>query len=126
MAFAVSASALATNSRNIFPLIQNVPGRELQNLDGIWKYILDLYELGYYNYRMNEDPTVGSEGSANRDLVEYNFIGSVALCAGDWNTQRSSCSISKAIYGIGVSECSRAGSGVSYISTQLTTNVRSI
>ncbi|MBR3286460.1 MAG: hypothetical protein IKI72_01380, partial [Bacteroidales bacterium] len=38
----------------ISPLIQNVPGRQTQSLDGHWKYILDVYELGYYNYRMAE------------------------------------------------------------------------
>lgn len=91
MAFAVSASALATNSRNIFPLIQNVPGRELQNLDGTWKYILDLYELGYYNYRMNEDPNGWFRDAKARnpeDLVEYNFDTAPSLYVpGDWNTQ---------------------------------------
>ena len=91
MILAVSVSVSASNSRNIYPLIQNVPGRELQSLDGTWKYILDLYELGFYNYRMDEDRNGWfKDAHANRpeDLVEYNFDTAPTLhVPGDWNTQ---------------------------------------
>ncbi|MBR6370171.1 MAG: beta-glucuronidase [Bacteroidaceae bacterium] len=84
--------ASASNSSNIYPLIQNVPGRELQSLDGTWKYILDLYELGFYNYRMDEDRNGWfRDAHANRpeDLVEYNFDTAPTLhVPGDWNTQK--------------------------------------
>lgn len=83
--------AQASESTGIYPLIQNVPGRETQNLDGSWKYILDIYELGYYNYRMAEDPNGWFRDDHARrpeDLVEYNFDTSKTLYVpGDWNTQ---------------------------------------
>ena len=82
----------ATNSKNIYPLIQNVPGRELQSLDGTWKYILDLYELGFYNYRMDEDRNGwfrDAHAQRPEDLVEYNFDTAPTLhVPGDWNTQK--------------------------------------
>jgi beta-glucuronidase len=85
-------SVSASNSKNIYPLIQNVPGRELQSLDGTWKYILDLYELGFYNYRMDEDRNgwfKDAHAQSPEDLVEYNFDTAPTLhVPGDWNTQK--------------------------------------
>ena len=75
-AMAIGLQSGATNSKDIYPLIQNVCGRNTQCLDGMWKYILDIYELGYYNYRMAEDPNGWFRDAHARnpeDLVEYNF-----------------------------------------------------
>ena len=33
--------------------IQNIQGRKIQSLNGKWNYIVDPYENGYYDYRMN-------------------------------------------------------------------------
>ena len=83
-------AADAANS-GISPLIQNVPGRQTQSLDGHWKYILDVYELGYYNYRMAEDANGwfrDQKAQRPEDLVEYNFDTAPMLhVPGDWNTQ---------------------------------------
>lgn len=92
MLLAICFFVSATNSRNIYPLIQNVSGRELQSLDGTWKYILDLYELGFYNYRMDEDRNgwfKDAHAQSPEDLVEYNFDTAPTLhVPGDWNTQK--------------------------------------
>ena len=90
-AMAIGVQSGATNSKDIYPLIQNVGGRNTQCLDGMWKYILDIYELGYYNYRMAEDPNGWFRDAHARnpeDLVEYNFDTAPTLYVpGDWNTQ---------------------------------------
>ena len=90
-AMAIGLKSGATNSKDIYPLIQNVCGRNTQCLDGMWKYILDIYELGYYNYRMAEDPNGWFRDAHARnpeDLVEYNFDTAPTLYVpGDWNTQ---------------------------------------
>lgn len=77
------------------PQITNISGRETQSLDGEWKAIIDQYENGYYNYRL--DPMAdGSSFFADRSfkedktrLIEYDFDtdGSLTVPA-DWNTQR--------------------------------------
>ena len=54
----------------ISPLIQNVPGRQTQSLDGHWKYILDVYELGYYNYRMAEDANGWFRDQKAQNIIE--------------------------------------------------------
>ena len=36
-------------------LIQNVEGRKTMNLNGDWHVIIDPYESGYYNYRLEPD-----------------------------------------------------------------------
>lgn len=84
--------ASASNSQGLSPLIQNVPGRQTQNLDGLWKSIVDIYELGYYNYRMDEDRNGwfrDAKAQRPEDLVEYNFDTAETLYVpGDWNTQK--------------------------------------
>ncbi len=85
-------SSQASNNKNIYPLIQNIPGRETILLDGHWKYMLDLYELGYYDYRMNQDRNgffKDVKPQKPEDLVEYSFDKAQTLhVPGDWNTQR--------------------------------------
>ncbi len=33
------------------PLITNIENRESLTLNGVWKYIVDPYQTGYYDYR---------------------------------------------------------------------------
>ena len=75
--------------------IQNVRGRSLVSLDGEWKYFIDQYETGYYDYRRNAMPdgsTFFADRSFNDDrtvLVEYDFDTAASMnVPGDWNTQR--------------------------------------
>ncbi len=85
------SSLNATENWGISPLIQNLPGRQCQLLDGHWKYILDVYELGYYNYRMAEDRWGwfrDAKAQKPEDLVEYDFDHAPQLhVPGDWNMQ---------------------------------------
>ena len=77
------------------PQIVNVYGRETVSLDGLWKTIVDPYENGYYNYRMDPHSDASSY-FADRDfdadrtvLYEYNFnTDRTLMVPGDWNTQR--------------------------------------
>ena len=77
----------------------NVYNRPYQSLNGQWKYIVDPYESGYYNYRYEpydqmEHPGSGAffvnaEAEDKTDLVEYNFDQSGSLqVPGDWNSQK--------------------------------------
>ena len=76
------------------PQIVNVYGRETVSLDGLWKTIVDPYENGYYNYRMDPHSDASSY-FADRDfdadrtiLYEYNFnTDRTLMVPGDWNTQ---------------------------------------
>ena len=77
------------------PQIVNVQGRHTISLDGLWKTIVDPYENGYYNYRMQPHSDASSY-FADRDfdadrtvLYEYNFnTDRTLMVPGDWNTQR--------------------------------------
>lgn len=77
------------------PQIINIQGRQTISLDGLWKTIVDPYENGYYNYRMQPHGDASSY-FADRDfdadrtvLYEYNFNTDYTLMVpGDWNTQR--------------------------------------
>lgn len=80
-------------------LITNAYNRETTSLNGYWKYIVDPYENGFYNYRYEpfekqENPGKGafftnSKRESKSDLVEYDFdkMDSI-LVPGDWNTQK--------------------------------------
>ena len=92
----VTASFLAYASEGApAPQIVNVQGRHTISLDGLWKTIVDPYENGYYNYRMQPHSDASSY-FADRDfdadrtvLYEYNFNTDRTLTVpGDWNTQR--------------------------------------
>jgi beta-glucuronidase len=80
-------------------LINNVYNREVTSLNGDWKYIVDPYENGYYNYRYQPFENQSNPGksafftNAKRegkgDLVEYDFDKMDDLIVpGDWNTQK--------------------------------------
>ena len=78
--------------------LQNSYSRESYSLNGAWKYIVDPYENGFYNYRYQpfenqENPGNGAffinaKRKSKSDLVEYDFdkMGSVNV-PGDWNSQ---------------------------------------
>ncbi len=80
-------------------LLINVYNRESKSLNGHWKYIVDPYENGYYNYRLEpfdkqENPDkaaffMNSKLDNNYELLEYNFDKSDSISVpGDWNTQK--------------------------------------
>jgi len=61
-------------------LIGNVYNREVTSLNGDWKYIIDPYENGYYNYSKPKDKS---------DLLEYDFDNMEDIqVPGDWNSQK--------------------------------------
>ncbi|HEV3196654.1 MAG TPA: glycoside hydrolase family 2 TIM barrel-domain containing protein [Bryobacteraceae bacterium] len=70
----------------------NVPGRRTISLDGKWRAIVDPYEYGYYDFRMQPTKTgffLNAHPKDPSDLVEYDFDTSGQLdVPGDWNTQR--------------------------------------
>ena len=81
------------------PLINNAYNRTTTSLNGHWKYIVDPYENGYYNYRYEpfdkqKNPGKGAffknaKPENPSDLVEYDFdkMDSIVV-PGDWNTQK--------------------------------------
>lgn len=78
-------------------LIQNIYGRNHQSLNGRWNYIIDPYEMGYYDYRhMPFDQSESGKGGFyddkkpkdKGDWVEYEFDLSPSVkIPGDWNSQ---------------------------------------
>jgi beta-glucuronidase len=80
-------------------LLTNLPNRHITSLAGAWNYIVDPYETGYYNYRMEPyDQQALPSNSAffmnyhardKTELVEYDFDKSATLAVpGDWNSQK--------------------------------------
>lgn len=86
------AQANATDSSAPALQIVNVSGRATTTLNGRWQTIVDPFEVGYFNYRMQPDPNgfFRNQKPANpADRVEYDFDRSPLLFVpGDWNTQR--------------------------------------
>ncbi|WP_297761203.1 glycoside hydrolase family 2 protein [uncultured Muriicola sp.] len=81
------------------PLLINAYHRTTHSLNGNWKYIVDPYENGFYNYRLEafedqKDPGknaffTNSKPSNKSELVEYDFdLSDSILVPGDWNTQK--------------------------------------
>ncbi len=70
----------------------NVAGRKTTSLNGKWKTIVDPYENGYYDFRMQEDKNGyfrDAKPKDKSDKVEYDFDTSTQLdVPGDWNSQR--------------------------------------
>lgn len=65
------------------PLIQNVYGRDIQMLNGMWAVIPDLYDQGE-RMKLYEN----SEPKGKTDFYEYSFDGGMRLnVPGDWNSQ---------------------------------------
>src|SRR5574344_704714 len=73
---------------NVF---QNVYLRQYQTLNGSLIYIVDSYDNGYYDYRMNVTKNGFFKNQKARnvsDIVEYNFdTAPLIMVPGDWNTQ---------------------------------------
>ncbi|MBO4447582.1 MAG: beta-glucuronidase [Bacteroidales bacterium] len=76
------------------PMIINVADRSSVSLDGQWKYLVDQYGIGYYNYRLvplSDQESFFADKSFDDDrtqLVEYGFNRADDIAVpGDWNTQ---------------------------------------
>ena len=81
-------------------LIQNINARRITTLNGLWNYIVDPYENGFYDYRYTPfddygDPTSSGGYFTNQksvnpwDRVEYDFDLSERIkVPGDWNYQK--------------------------------------
>lgn len=75
------------------PQLINVQNRELISLNGAWQTIVDPFENGFYNYRLEEaDKGYFKDVDYSGDrsfLQEYDFNSANELYVpGDWNTQR--------------------------------------
>jgi beta-glucuronidase len=72
--------------------IANAGARHSVSLDGKWHIIIDPYENGYYDYRLQPSDSGYFRNARPKDpsdLVEYNFDTAPTLdVPGDWNTQR--------------------------------------
>jgi len=84
---APTAASLAACSRSAADT-EYLPGRAHVSLNGRWSYIIDPYEMGYYDYRhMPFDQSATGEGGFYDDRkpkdkgewVEYNFDQSPTL-----------------------------------------------
>jgi beta-glucuronidase len=82
------------------PQITNVENREFITLNGVWKYIVDPYQTGYYDYRLDirdEQPNpskaeslfLGYKQQSPSERVEYDFDkADNILVPRDWNSQK--------------------------------------
>ncbi|MCB9013970.1 MAG: beta-glucuronidase [Bacteroidales bacterium] len=80
--------------------IINIENRNTQTLDGVWKYIVDPYESGYYDYRReardqqpnpskSESLFLGYKPTSPSERVEYDFDkADNILVPRDWNSQK--------------------------------------
>ena len=94
--------ALITWTTTVFAqdnLLVNIYNRNTTSLNGDWKYIIDPYENGYYNYRyepfdQQKHPWASaffldSKPQNKSDLIEYDFdqMDDIKV-PGDWNSQK--------------------------------------
>ena len=74
--------------------IVNVEARRTTSLNGKWRAIVDPYENGYYDFRLQpakDGYFLDAKPKDKSDRVEYDFDTSGQLdVPGDWNTQRES------------------------------------
>jgi beta-glucuronidase len=74
--------------------IVNVEARRTTSLNGKWRAIVDPYENGYYDFRLQPAPDgyfLDAKPKDKSDRIEYDFDTSGQLdVPGDWNTQRES------------------------------------
>lgn len=79
-------------------LISNVPNRNTTSLNGVWNYIVDPYQTGFYSFHLDqydkqEKPAKGAfftnyHAVNKQELVEYDFDKSPTInIPGDWNSQ---------------------------------------
>lgn len=75
------------------PLLHNIWNRHIQSLDGNWHYLVDVQDMGFYDYRMKETPWGFFRNAKARrpsDLVEYDFDKCPQMkIPTDWNTADS-------------------------------------
>ena len=73
-------------------LITNVEGRKSISLNGQWRTIVDPYETGYYDYRLQPSKNgyfKDAKPQTKSDLIEYDFDTAETLnVPGDWNSQQ--------------------------------------
>jgi beta-glucuronidase len=92
--FAVIALGTACLAAQTGPVtaIANVGARSSASLDGKWKAIVDPYEFGYYDFRLQpskEGYFLDAKPKNPSERIEYNFDTSTSLeVPGDWNSQR--------------------------------------
>ena len=77
--------------------LQHISGRKNTSLNGRWNYIIDPYEMGYYDYRHEpfDQSATGKGGfyddrkqTDKTELIEYNFdLSPTMKIPGDWNSQ---------------------------------------
>jgi beta-glucuronidase len=72
--------------------VTNPGARHAVSLDGKWRTIVDPYENGYYDYRLqpsNDGYFRNAKPKDKSQLIEYDFDSSATLdVPGDWNSQR--------------------------------------
>jgi len=75
-------------------LLVNADHRASISLDGDWHVIVDPYDNGYYDFRMQPRPDGyfrNEKPDSSDKLIEYDFSKSATLkVPGDWNSQRDS------------------------------------
>ena len=89
--FSVFCFCVSVNATALPDLIINIGARSCTSLDGMWKYIVDPLETGYYDYRLEptKDGFFLDKKQNNPDLIEYDFDTSGSLYVPrDWNTQK--------------------------------------
>ncbi len=73
-------------------LLANVEHRKTVSLNGTWRYIVDPYDNGYWDYRhqpRKDGFFQNAKPATPRDLVEYDFDKSDTIqVPGDWNSQK--------------------------------------
>lgn len=82
------------------PLVSNINSRDGMTLNGIWKYVVDPYETGFYDYRRVQRDTKPNPDKSEAlfmayqpqdpsERVEYDFDkADNILVPGDWNSQK--------------------------------------
>ena len=74
--------------------IVNVEARRTTSLNGKWRALVDPYENGYYDFRLQPAPDgyfLDAKPKDKSDRIEYDFDTSGQLdVPGDWNSQRES------------------------------------
>ena len=95
MRFSVSILALAMAGLPLWaqpPAMFNVAARHTISLNGKWKTIVDPYENGYYDFRMQPSKNGyfrDAKPASPSELIEYDFDTAGQLdVPGDWNSQR--------------------------------------
>lgn len=71
-------------------VLQNVYDRNITSLNGNWEIIVDPFDTGYYDYRLNSTNGFfkNLKPISKSDMVEYDFCKTETLrVPGDWNTQ---------------------------------------